>query len=255
MKFLQKIRETNKMNKNDIIALINEQKGIEVLIKKNTYFSNIVKYGNKNGWWFNIPFSKFYNNLYMILNNADSFILIEILANTIVDPKSIFRNKDENKSDIFIPKNDNDIFIDEQSGGSNYVFNTQHKIIKSNCIQEDLEVNLSEYSEYLNHATEKSKGSSQKARQERLKSSSKYPETIKITTTQFKRNPDVIVEVLKRANGICEKCNQKAPFIRKKDKTPYLEVHHKVRLIDGGEDSIDNAIAVCPNCHRELHYG
>jgi len=65
----------------------------------------------------------------------------------------------------------------------------------------------------------------------------------------------VIVEVLKRANGICERCKSKAPFIRKKDHTPYLEVHHKVFLANGGEDSIENAIAVCPNCHRELHFG
>jgi len=44
-------------------------------------------------------------------------------------------------------------------------------------------------------------------------------------------------------------------FIRKKDNTPYLEVHHKIQLAEGGEDSIENAIAVCPNCHRELHFG
>ena len=26
-------------------------------------------------------------------------------------------------------------------------------------------------------------------------------------------------------------------------------------LADGGADTVENAIAVCPNCHRELHYG
>ncbi|WP_342542729.1 HNH endonuclease signature motif containing protein [Paenisporosarcina sp. FSL H8-0542] len=36
---------------------------------------------------------------------------------------------------------------------------------------------------------------------------------------------------------------------------PYLEVHHIKRLADNGEDSVENAIAVCPNCHRELHFG
>ncbi len=61
--------------------------------------------------------------------------------------------------------------------------------------------------------------------------------------------------MLNRANGICEKCKQKAPFIRKKDNTPYLEVHHKQQLSEGGDDSVENAIAVCPNCHRELHFG
>jgi 5-methylcytosine-specific restriction protein A len=36
---------------------------------------------------------------------------------------------------------------------------------------------------------------------------------------------------------------------------PYLEVHHIKRLADKGSDTTTNSIAVCPNCHRELHYG
>ncbi|MBY8114030.1 HNH endonuclease [Vibrio fluvialis] len=36
---------------------------------------------------------------------------------------------------------------------------------------------------------------------------------------------------------------------------PYLEVHHLIRLIDDGPDTPENCVAVCPNCHRELHYG
>ncbi|EKO3402020.1 HNH endonuclease [Vibrio fluvialis] len=35
---------------------------------------------------------------------------------------------------------------------------------------------------------------------------------------------------------------------------PYLEVHHLIRLIDDGPDTPVNCVAVCPNCHRELHY-
>jgi len=34
-----------------------------------------------------------------------------------------------------------------------------------------------------------------------------------------------------------------------------LEIHHLKRLADGGSDKITNTIAVCPDCHRELHYG
>ena len=44
-------------------------------------------------------------------------------------------------------------------------------------------------------------------------------------------------------------------FNRKKDNTPYLEVHHIIRLADDGDDSVENAIALCPNCHREAHFG
>lgn len=32
-------------------------------------------------------------------------------------------------------------------------------------------------------------------------------------------------------------------------------MHHRRRLADGGEDTVANAIALCPSCHRERHYG
>lgn len=100
-----------------------------------------------------------------------------------------------------------------------------------------------------------SKHSSSREIERRLENANKMPEQIQVLTTAFKRNPDVIYTVLRRANGICERCNQKAPFIRKSDNTPYLEVHHLKQLSKGGEDTVDNTIAVCPNCHRELHFG
>ena len=34
---------------------------------------------------------------------------------------------------------------------------------------------------------------------------------------------------------------------------PYLEAHHVIRLADGGKDTIDNVVAICPNCHRKVH--
>ena len=40
-----------------------------------------------------------------------------------------------------------------------------------------------------------------------------------------------------------------------KDNSPFLEAHHIKQLAKGGLDTISNAVAVCPNCHRELHYG
>lgn len=58
-----------------------------------------------------------------------------------------------------------------------------------------------------------------------------------------------------RANGYCEGCENPAPFIRPSDGTPYLEVHHIVPLAEDGEDTVENAIALCPNCHREVHFG
>lgn len=70
----------------------------------------------------------------------------------------------------------------------------------------------------------------------------------------FDRNPDVVAEVLSQANGLCWVCKKKAPFLRK-DRTPYLEVHHITQLANGGDDTVENAKAVCPNCHRQAHHG
>ena len=89
----------------------------------------------------------------------------------------------------------------------------------------------------------------------RLSHAEKTPREISVQTKVFVRNPDVVAEVLLRAAGICERCKHAAPFCRVKDGTPYLEVHHKKLLANGGEDSVENAIALCPNCHRAVHYG
>lgn len=92
-------------------------------------------------------------------------------------------------------------------------------------------------------------------RQARLAAAPKKPQKVQVTSTGFLRNPDVIAETLARAEGICEACHQSAPFQRRKDNTPYLEVHHRIPLAEGGEDTVENALALCPNCHRKAHYG
>lgn len=80
------------------------------------------------------------------------------------------------------------------------------------------------------------------------------PATIQSISTQFARDPRVVAWVLNEASGKCECCTKDAPFARV-DGSPYLEVHHLKRLADGGTDRVSNAIALCPNCHRELHFG
>ncbi len=91
-------------------------------------------------------------------------------------------------------------------------------------------------------------------RKEILKMESKTPEVITVTTRVYKRSPYVVAEVLSRASGKCQSCKSDAPFL-KEDGTPFLEVHHIEWLSNGGEDSVENAIALCPNCHRQAHYG
>lgn len=88
----------------------------------------------------------------------------------------------------------------------------------------------------------------------RLTMAPKIPKRIEVTTSVFERNSAVVAEVLVRAQGVCGACGRAAPFLRRKDGSPYLEVHHRIRLAVGGEDSVENAIALCPNCHRFEHY-
>jgi predicted HNH restriction endonuclease len=95
---------------------------------------------------------------------------------------------------------------------------------------------------------------SSQGRGERLAKAPKKPSAVQVTRTEFRRNADVIVEVMLRATGVCEACGRSAPFIRASDGTPYLEIHHIRSLADGGDDTVENAVALCPNCHRRAHY-
>ena len=70
----------------------------------------------------------------------------------------------------------------------------------------------------------------------------------------YQRSESVRVYVLRRAKGICECCDIEAPFITKQGR-PYLEPHHIRRISDGGPDDPRWVAAVCPNCHKEVHYG
>lgn len=87
-----------------------------------------------------------------------------------------------------------------------------------------------------------------------LPSGSLNPEKKEVSTTCYERDPHVVAWIIGNSKGICESCSEPSPF-KKSDGLFYLEVHHLKRLADGGSDTVNNAIAVCPNCHREFHYG
>ena len=70
----------------------------------------------------------------------------------------------------------------------------------------------------------------------------------------YVRSKTVQKYVLARANGVCECCGSSAPFLRR-DGRPYLEPHHIQRLSDGGPDHPRSVAGICPNCHREIHFG
>ncbi|WP_224984855.1 HNH endonuclease [Geomonas agri] len=73
-----------------------------------------------------------------------------------------------------------------------------------------------------------------------------------ITTLSYFRDPSVKTWVLQASRGHCEACTKPAPFANK-DGLPYLEVHHVITLAEGGPDTVNNAVALCPNCHRRCH--
>ena len=116
-------------------------------------------------------------------------------------------------------------------------------------------VTQSQSDSILEAEIEVSRSLSQAERNKRLGQASKVPERIQVLTVGFRRNADVIVSVLHRANGVCENCLNLAPFRRRSDGSPYLEVHHLIALSEGGEDTVENAVALCPNCHRKAHHG
>jgi 5-methylcytosine-specific restriction endonuclease McrA len=73
--------------------------------------------------------------------------------------------------------------------------------------------------------------------------------------SDFQRSTAVVVGALARADGLCEMPDCKRDTFLRADGTVFLEVHHITPLAEEGEDTLLNAAALCPTCHRELHYG
>jgi 5-methylcytosine-specific restriction protein A len=81
----------------------------------------------------------------------------------------------------------------------------------------------------------------------------KNPTKKDASSTTYVRSPEVVAWILNNANGRCEACMEKGPFLTSGNE-PFLEVHHVHFLSEGGPDTPQNAIAVCPNCHRAFHH-
>jgi 5-methylcytosine-specific restriction enzyme A len=80
----------------------------------------------------------------------------------------------------------------------------------------------------------------------------KAPQLISATISRYIRSTAVKASVLAKADGTCEGCSLPAPFADEND-DPFLEVHHLKQLCQGGSDTVTNAVALCPNCHRRCH--
>jgi 5-methylcytosine-specific restriction enzyme A len=143
---------------------------------------------------------------------------------------------------------DSPLGLRTRAGGWSYVYELDWLGHDHTYVKEDLD-------EELERSVKASANIDDEARRMRLLTAPKKPEAVQIISRGFRRNPDVIVEVLKRAGGKCEQCGKDAPFLRASDGSPYLEIHHWIPLSEGGDDAVENAGALCPNCHRKVHYG
>jgi hypothetical protein len=69
------------------------------------------------------------------------------------------------------------------------------------------------------------------------------------------RNSNLVLArnyVMQRANGYCQLCGCEAPF-KDSQGRPYLKIHHVRPIREGGTDSPDNLVALCPNCHSRIN--
>lgn len=75
------------------------------------------------------------------------------------------------------------------------------------------------------------------------------PPRVPTISSKVKRDPKVRKEVIKRAINGCEResCGDKRRY------TGFLDVHHILGVEKS--DRVWNCVALCPNCHREAHYG
>ena len=86
----------------------------------------------------------------------------------------------------------------------------------------------------------------------RAKSAKKQPSIRATKASAFVRDAAVAEYVKRLASGQCDLCDKAAPFRNSRNEA-YLECHHITWLAQGGEDAIENTVALCPNCHRKMH--
>ncbi|AOM42192.1 HNH endonuclease [Xenorhabdus hominickii] len=84
------------------------------------------------------------------------------------------------------------------------------------------------------------------------KRSNKKPGSFTQSSIRYERNVWVAEFAKHVAKGVCQLCLSPAPFYNAKG-VPYLETHHIIWLSKDGDDTIENTVALCPNCHKKMH--
>jgi 5-methylcytosine-specific restriction protein A len=86
----------------------------------------------------------------------------------------------------------------------------------------------------------------------RAKKAKGKPATRTAQTTACVRDAAVAEYARRLAKGLCDLCEMPAPF-QNRQNVGYLECHHVIWLAKGGDDTIENTVALCPNCPRKMH--
>jgi 5-methylcytosine-specific restriction protein A len=112
-------------------------------------------------------------------------------------------------------------------------------------------------------ALDKAKGAARKGKDEQVSEPSggvTKPELVSTSSTGYMRRVDVAAAALLLAAFRCEADAIHSTFMTAAKNVPYVEAHHLIPLSRQAEyefslDVRANIIALCPNCHRLLHYG
>jgi len=80
------------------------------------------------------------------------------------------------------------------------------------------------------------------------------PPRARRSRNDFVRDPYVVAAALARAAGCCDTPGCSSELFETDAGHNFLEVHHIVPLREGGDDALSNACALCPRCHRQLHF-
>lgn len=169
-----------------------------------------------------------------------------------IDKLQLFANPvpaDDFKSFISINNRGSITYIDsDQWKRLKWIINQKNPGIFPNTISPDIAILEKEFDkdvhEFSSKSTEQLKKSAEKKRSQ--------VNPIIVQSKMYYRTPVVAAYVKRRAEGKCQLCGREAPFVDQNGE-PYLECHHIEWLSQGGEDSIDNCVALCPNCHRKMH--
>ncbi len=134
----------------------------------------------------------------------------------------------------------------------------ENQSIKGNALKMNIHKGISssitveEFDEFLENEEEEAQSLTYDKLKKKSQEVPEFPPQIFVTSTTFQRSGLVANFAKRRANGFCQLCNNPAPF-NNKNGQPYLESHHIIWLSEGGRDKIENAVALCPNCHKKMH--